>query len=230
MCGGIGAVFRFAGFGFPNPVGGSSGERRCLTVNGLQVRDDVPGAPLAPGSLDDTPCTNVGNVVDGKLVPRRSKGDGFIHRLNAQYKPIEDVMLYATWSRGFRPGGINRQPNAPAYDPDYLTNYELGWKTTFGPIRWNGAIYHQDWKRFQFSFLGENSLTVIQNGRDARVRGIETDVGYTGGGFTLNAAAAYTDAKTADNICNDIRDEAEDCSTFFPRPTPSNPNSAVATS
>ena len=208
-------LFGFAGFGFPNPVGGSSGERRCLTVNGKQVRDDVVGAPLAPGSLDDTPCTNVGNVEDGKLVPRRSKGHGFIHRLNAQYKPTEDVMLYATWSRGFRPGGINRQPNAPAYDPDYLTNYELGWKTTFGPIRWNGAIYHQKWKAFQFSFLGENSLTVIQNGRDAKVRGIETDVGYTGGGFTLNAAAAYTDAKTDGAICNVSFDEAADCSTLF---------------
>ena len=202
-------LFGFAGFGTPNPGGFSSGERRCLTVNGLEVRADVPGAPLAPGSLDDTPCTNVGNVVDGKLVPRRSKGDGFTHRVNAQYKPNEDVMLYATWSRGFRPGGINRQPNAPAYDPDYLTNYELGWKTNFGPIRWNGAIYHQVWKGFQFSFLGENSLTVIQNGRDAKVQGIETDVGYTGGGFTLNAAAAYTNAKTKGNICDSILDDEE---------------------
>jgi outer membrane receptor protein involved in Fe transport len=218
------SLFGFAGFGATGGPGGfSSGQRRCLTVNGLQARDDVVGTPLAQGGLDDTPCTNVGNVVDGKLVPRRSKGSGFTHKVNAQFKPSDDVMLYATWSRGFRPGGINRQPNAPAYDPDYLTNYELGWKTNFGPVRWNGAVYHQDWKRFQFSFLGENSLTVIQNGRDARVRGIESDVGYTGGGFTLNAAAAYTDAKTADNICNDIRDEAEDCSTFFPRPTPTNP-------
>jgi outer membrane receptor protein involved in Fe transport len=184
-----------------------------LTVLGTEVRDPTnpPGTPLAPGSLDGTPCTNVGNVVDGELVPRRSKGDGFTHRVNIQYKPVEDVMLYATWSRGFRPGGINRQPNAPAYDPDYLTNYELGWKTMFGPIRWNGAIYSQLWKGFQFSFLGENSLTVIQNGRDARVRGIETDVGYTGGGFTLNAAAAYTDAKTKGNICNFALGN-EDCS------------------
>ena len=174
------------------------------------MRND-PGSPLAPGSLNNTPCTNVGNVEDGKLVPRRSKGSGFIHRLSGQYKPNDDMMFYATWSRGFRPGGINRQPTAPAYEPDYLTNYELGWKTTFGPFRWNGAIYSQVWKKFQFSFLGANSLTVIQNGRDAKARGIETDIGYTGGGFTLNAAAAYTDAKTKGNICDSILDD-EDCS------------------
>jgi len=195
------SLFGFAGFGPGNPGGFSSGVRRCLTVNGLQSRRDRL-SPLATGGVSGTPCTNVGNVVDGELVPRRSKGNGFTHKVNAQYKPSDDVMLYATWSRGFRPGGINRQPDAPAYDPDYLTNYEFGWKTSFGPVRWNGAIYRQLWKSFQFSFLGENSLTVIQNGRDARINGIESDVSYSRGGLSLTAAAAYTDAKTKQNICN----------------------------
>ncbi|WP_300973036.1 TonB-dependent receptor [Sphingomonas sp. LHG3406-1] len=208
-------LFGFAGFGPGNPGGFSSGYRRCLTVNGLQLRND-PTSPLAQGGVDGTPCTNVGNVVDGKLVPRRSKGDGFTHRVNAQYKPTEDLMFYATWSRGFRPGGINRQPNSPAYDPDYLVNYELGWKATLanGRVRFNGAVYHQKWEAFQFSFLGENSLTVIQNGRDADINGIETDISYVGGGLTLNAAAAYTDAKAAENICDSILDDAA-CSDSF---------------
>ena len=220
------SLFGFAGFGKnpafdeswpvpPNAVGGSSGVRRCLTVNGLQLLDDE-GSPLAPGGVDGTPCTNVGNVENGQAVPRVSKGDGFTHRLSARYEPREDLMFYATWSRGFRPGGINRQPNAPAYDPDYLTNYELGWKTRFGPLTWNGAVFHQVWKKFQFSFLGENSLTVIQNGRDAEVNGIETDVSYVAGGLTLNAAAAYTDAKTKGNICFVSFDPAPGCDTVFP--------------
>jgi iron complex outermembrane receptor protein len=211
-------LFGFAGFGPDNPGGFTSGYNRCIVANGEPANSpSASGAIVVNGSLAGTPCTNVGNLVNGQLVPRRSKGDGFTHRLNLQYKPTDDVMVYATWSRGFRPGGINRQPNAPAYDPDYLTNYELGWKTTFGPVRWNGALYHQKWKAFQFSFLGENSLTVIQNGRGAVVKGIETDLNYTGGGLTLNAAAAYTDAKTDGNICNISFDPAADCSGVFPR-------------
>ncbi|GAA4024058.1 TonB-dependent receptor [Sphingomonas swuensis] len=206
------SLFGFAGFGSDNPGGFSSGVGRCIVANGQAANSPTAsGAIVVTGSLPGTPCTNVGNLVDGKLVPRRSKGDGFTHRLNAQYKFTDDVMVYATWSRGFRPGGINRQPVAPAYDPDYLTNYELGWKTSFGPVRWNGAIYRQRWEGFQFSFLGENSLTVIQNGRDAIVKGIETDLNYTVGGLTLNAAAAYTDAKTKGNICNFSLGN-EDCS------------------
>ncbi len=201
-------LFGFAGFGFPNPLAGglgsNTGENRCLTVNG-EDRVDDPNSPLATGDLDlDIPCFNVANVVNGTAVPRRSKGDGFLYRLNAQWKPQEDLMFYATWSKGFRPGGINRQPLAPPYRPDFLVNYEAGWKSTLADrrLRWNGAIYYQKWEDIQFSFLGLNSLTVIQNGRDARIKGIETDVNYTAGGLTLSAAAAYTDAKTRGNICD----------------------------
>lgn len=199
--------------GGPPPNGGGihSGVRLCLTTNGLQLINDE-NSPFAPGGVAGTPCTNVGNVVNGVAVPTRSKGSGFTHRLSARWKPTDKLMFYATWSRGFRPGGINRQPGAPAYNPDYLTNYEAGWKTEFGPLTWNGAIYHQVWKKFQFSFLGANSLTVIQNGRDAKINGVETDLSYVHGGLTLNAAAAFTDAKTSGAICNSSIDTTANCS------------------
>ena len=205
-------LFGFAGFGPNNPGGFSSGYNRCLTTDGSQLRAGT-GAPLAPGSIAGIPCSNVANVVNGVVVPRQSKGDGFTHRLNAQLKPFNGLMFYATWSRGFRPGGINRQPNAPAYQPDYLTNFEAGAKVTLmgGAVHWNTAVYHQMWQKFQFSYLGENSLTVIQNGRNAEINGIESDISYVGGGFTLNAAGAYTDAKAAQNICNASTDLTPDC-------------------
>ena len=41
-------------------------------------------------------------------------------------------MFYATWSEGFRPGGMNRRGTFPPYKADFLTNYEIGWKTTLG--------------------------------------------------------------------------------------------------
>ncbi len=206
-------LFGFAGFGRnpafdlgedvpPNVVGSTrTGVAECFMADGELLRFGGTGG-FAPGSISGIPCTNVGIFKDGKVKPKRTKDNGFTHRLNAQYKPNDDLMFYATWSRGFRPGGINRRAALQPYAADFLTNYELGWKTTFGPVRWNGAVYHQVWKKFQFSFLGENSLTQIQNGRDARINGIETDVSYVRGGLTLNAAAALTDAKTKGNICN----------------------------
>jgi iron complex outermembrane recepter protein len=184
-----------------------TGVAGCYTTTGLTRRDaELQGADttlITAGAIAGTPCTNLAEFDNGKLVPKRKKGSGFTHRLNAQYKPNDDLMFYATWSRGFRPGGINRRGTVEPYDPDYLSNYELGWKSTLagGAVRWNGAVYHQLWKKFQYSFLGLNSFTEIHNGTDAKINGIETDVSYSGGGLTLNAAAAYTDAKTKHNIC-----------------------------
>jgi outer membrane receptor protein involved in Fe transport len=210
-------LYGFAGFGpEPNAVGSHTGVDRCLTVNGLPAIDD-PGSPLATGTSGlNIPCYNVADVVNGQAVPRRSKGTGHIQKLNVQWKPDQNLMFYATWSKGFRPGGINRQPDTPPYAPDFLINYEAGWKMTFMGSRllWDGAVYHQIWKGFQFGYLGPNSLTVIQNGRDAKVDGVESQVNYTAGGLSLTAAAAYTDAKTSGNICKAalVVDPSPDCS------------------
>jgi outer membrane receptor protein involved in Fe transport len=82
-------------------------------------------------------------------------------------------------------------------------------------LRWNGALYHQKWKKFQFSFLGQNSFTEIHNGKDANINGVETDVNYVSGGLTLNASAAYTDAKTKGNVCGTVDDTTADCTLSF---------------
>jgi outer membrane receptor protein involved in Fe transport len=198
-------LFGFAGFGSGNVSGSHTGEDRCLTVNGDEAFTD-PTSPLATGDSGlAIPCYNVADIgANGKAIPRRSKGSGHIHRVNAQWKPQEHLMFYGTWSKGFRPGGINRQPETAPYSPDFLTNYEVGWKTTLlgSALRWNGAIFHEKWDGIQLSYLGPNSLTITQNGRSAISDGIETDINYVGGGLTLNAAAAYTRAKTKGNVCH----------------------------
>ncbi|MEQ1687830.1 MAG: TonB-dependent receptor [Sphingopyxis sp.] len=206
----------FFGFG-RNPAGnfttgpfnaaGSSrtGVAGCFTSTGVRVREAATGGPitLIPPIVSGTPCTNLGVFANGGVVPVRAKDDGFTHRVNLNWDVTDDVLLYATWSRGFRPGGINRRADVPPYAADFLTNYEIGWKTSFpdSNVRFNGAIYQQEWKNFQFSFLGVNSFTVINNGPNARIRGIEADLNYSAGGFNFTAAASYTDAETRNNLC-----------------------------
>jgi outer membrane receptor protein involved in Fe transport len=216
----------FFGFG-RNPAGGfttkpyngagssHTGVIQCFTTGGERLGDALSGglattliAPIVPGS----PCTNLGVFANGKIQPVRAKDHGMTYRFNAQWKPQENLMFYATWSKGFRPGGVNRRVDVPPYAADFLINYEIGWKTTFGPLRWNGDIFHEKWKAFQFAFLGENSFTEIHNAKDARINGLETDLSYIRGGLTLNAAAAYTDAKTKGNICTFAADTDPNCS------------------
>ena len=200
----------------PNAAGSSrTGVAGCFTTSGDSLRDSQQfgtDTTLLPPVVPGSPCTDLGVFENGKVVPKHAKGHGFTYRLNAQWKPRENLMFYATWSKGFRPGGINRRAEIAPYSPDYLYNVEFGWKTTFGPLRWNGDVFHEIWKKFQFAFLGANSFTEIHNGKDARINGIESDLSYVQGGLTLNAAAAYTDAKTRGAICTNASDTTPDCS------------------
>ena len=106
-------------------------------------------------------------------------------------------MTYVTYSEGFRPGGVNRVGILPPYKADFLKNYEVGWKTDWldRRVRFNGAIFQEDWNDFQFSFLGPNSVTQIANAGKARIKGIETDLMFAAtDSLTITAGAAYLDA------------------------------------
>jgi iron complex outermembrane recepter protein len=158
---------------------------------GFSSRTGV-AACFGPAILAGTPCTNVN---------KRTKDTDFIHKLNLTFKASDDVLLYATMSRGFRPGGINRRGTLPPYGPDTIDNYEFGWKTTLGKIRFNGAIYQKDWNNIQLSFLGANGLTEIRNAGIARIRGIEFDVGFRQDGLSINLGGSYNDAEIRRDFC-----------------------------
>lgn len=174
-----------------------------------------------PAVVDGSPCTNL---------DKRTKKTDFIHKLNLTYKFTDDVMMYATWSRGFRPGGINRRGSLPPYGSDTLDNYELGWKTSFGPVRFNGAVYQEDWKNIQLSFLGANGLSEVRNAGIARIRGIEADLSYRSGGFSLGVGGSYNDATIRRDFCA-IANPQFDCSVpFSDDGDDSNDNSLLAPS
>jgi outer membrane receptor protein involved in Fe transport len=160
------------------------------------------GPPVVKGS----PCTNL---------DKTTSGTDFIHRLNATFKPNDDVLLYGTWSRGFRPGGINRRGTLAPYAPDFIDNYELGFKTNFANnrVRFNGAVYQLNWSDIQLSFLGANGLTEIRNAGNARIRGAEVDLGWRSGtGLSINLGAAYNDAQITEDFCL-IANADFDCTT-----------------
>lgn len=224
------SLIGFFGFG-RNPASGFSaspvnaaasnrtGVAQCFTTSGQRLYDRdtdtySTSLTLLPAAVAGGPCTNLADYVGGKLVPKRTKDDGFTHRVNLTWKPKDGTLLYGTWSRGFRPGGINRRSTIPPYNADFLTNFELGWKLSpLDGLRFNGAVYMQNWKNFQYAFLGENSFTQIQNGPNARIKGIEVDVAYNArNGLTLGASAAYTDAKTRSVLCAGASDFTATCS------------------
>jgi len=160
-------------------------------------------ACFGPPEVDGSPCTNLDKTV---------KDSGFVHRLNLTYKPNEDLLFYGTWSRGFRPGGVNRRGTFPPYKADYLTNYEVGSKISFGRgAHFNVAAYLQKWDDMQVSVLGENGLTVVRNVGNARIWGAEADLLLRPAqGLTWGTGVAYNHGTLQEPFCFD--EEAVDCS------------------
>lgn len=183
-----------------------TGVIQCFNTDGQRLKDVLPGGNtnLLPSSVAGAPCTNLGVYTAGQgVIPVEASGQGVTYRFNLGWKPKPGLLFYGTVSRGFRPGGINRRVDVAPYAADFLTNYEIGAKTTWfgGKLRFNAAFYRQDWDKFQFSFLGQNSFTEIHNGPNARIWGAEFDSSLTLGGLNLTASGSYTDAKTTKNLC-----------------------------
>ena len=183
-------------FGFDNTVYGYFGYNGQPTFSG---GTHASGEQLCfPGTATTGPLWPCANI------DSRATKSGTTHRINVTYKFDPDRMLYATWSTGFRPGGVNRVRNFPDYNPDYLTNFEVGWKTEWfaHQLRWNGALFDEEWKDAQFAITGTNGITEIVNAGKSRIQGIESSVEWrVTDGFTLSASATALRAKLLQNAC-----------------------------
>ena len=90
---------------------------------------------------------------------------------------------------------------------DTLTNYELGFKSTWfdNRLHANFTIYDEDWNNFQYAFLGPNSLTIIGNAKGANVKGadVQSDWRITDQ-FSLFGGATISDAALSQNLCRTV--------------------------
>ena len=138
-------------------------------------------------------------------------------KVTLDYKPTNDILLYASVSRGFRSGGFNGQttqsnPNFVSFDPEFAYNYELGFKSTLWDQRiiFNASAFFLDYKDKQFAFqvvdpADVNTLiSVRDNAAGAEVLGVETDlkVALTEK-LKFEAGFAFNDSKYTD-----LRDDA----------------------
>jgi iron complex outermembrane recepter protein len=138
--------------------------------------------------------------------------DGDRVRANLTWHVRADLMVYYTFSQGFRPGGFNQNGGAAhgigpdgiaqylvprSYSSDNLTNNEVGWKTQFFDhrLQWNGAVYYDKWSNAQIEFFNPGVVGNIfydTNGQDFLIKGIETSfVARVMTGLTVQGAADW---------------------------------------
>ncbi|MEJ7935937.1 TonB-dependent receptor [Sphingobium sp. AN558] len=109
----------------------------------------------------------------------------------------DDVMVFASYNRGFKSGNYNLQPISAPFDPETLDSYEVGTKTSFmnGKLRFNASAFHYKYKNLQVR-ITRGFTTSTFNAAAAEVNGMEGDLSFSPfAGLTFNAAAAYVDSK-----------------------------------
>jgi len=195
----------FYGFSTGYSPNSSHGEAGCISPNPYR------GAPCMDFTKD-------------------TRQTGSLGKANLTWQITPDKMIYGTWSEGFRPGGVNRNGSLPPYKADYLTNYELGWKTSWlgNRLSFNGAVFHELWKNFQFTILGANVLPQIQNAGQATIDGLETNLDWQATyNLELSAGFALYDARLGQNYCG-YTDSSGNPITYCPAGTV-NPKGVIVT-
>jgi iron complex outermembrane receptor protein len=131
----------------------------------------------------------------------------------------DDLMSYAKVSHGYRSGGENfRGANTPEsfapFNPEYVTEYEVGTKSEFFDrrARINVAVYYDNYKDIQRSIsiptAGGIPTTNVANAAAAKIKGLELESEWRPiEKLTLSVAAGYTDAhytKFVDPLVGDL--------------------------
>ena len=139
-------------------------------------------------------------------------------RVGLNYKPTSDILLYASWARGFRAGGFNGNAGTPEtagpYNQEKVDTFEGGFKIDAFDrrVRLNGDVFWIEASNLQRSITRispSGSVDVItQNAAGARLRGVELEATVLPArGLTLAGSIGYLDAKYTD-YCQDLNGTA----------------------
>ena len=105
-------------------------------------------------------------------------------RLNVDYTPhlsfTDKTLVYATYSRGYKPGGFNPgiTPGLPipvSFNPEFVNAFEVGTKNTLlgGSMILNASAFYYDYQGYQISaIVNRNSVNTNIN---ATVSGLEVE-------------------------------------------------------
>lgn len=147
------------------------------------------------------------NVYNFPPTLQKENWDNFSPKGSIEFKWTEDLMTYASVSRGFKAGGFNGRPVAQdalrPFDPELVTAYEAGIKSEWfdNRLRLNAAYFYTDYKDIQLTIATASQQTgsfifVTENAAKGRVQGFEVEMlARPLPGLDLSGAVGYTDAR-----------------------------------
>ncbi len=138
----------------------------------------IPIAPFCPTETDNI------------------KSSSFTPRVGFQYNIDPSMMIYFTYSKGYKAGGANIYSCHDDYTPEKITSYEVGYKSQWldNTLTLNASAFHYDYSDFQVSQIVGLSLDVT-NAAGAQVDGLELESAWSPDNhWSLNANLSYINA------------------------------------
>jgi iron complex outermembrane receptor protein len=182
-----------------------------LTLGGRWTNDRKRGSY----SQLSSPFTQTIRAPEALTYPGLSESR-FTYRISLNYKPADDVMLFATHSTGYKSGGYNSGGGVPAlstfdpqgnlistkrvFDRETVKNYEFGAKTSWldRALTANITFFRMDIAGFQDRAFDGVSF-VVRNAGNLRQQGFELDLRLAPTNrFSLSGSLAYLDSEFTD--------------------------------
>ncbi len=136
----------------------------------------------------------------------------FSPKISIDWRPMDDVMLYASWTKGFKSGGYAAVTTSIAaagpYDPEKIETWEAGVKTFLfdRKVRANLTVFWNNLDDLQrsvnFTVAGVPS-NIVFNAASAVTKGVEAELEYRPTeSFRLHGSAGYLKAYYKDFCAN----------------------------
>ena len=159
-------------------------------------------------------CTDINQVENNCTEALKQKSHKPTWLIDVDYKPTEDILAYAKYSRGYRAGGVfaNAPSDHRTFSPEKVDAYEAGIKTTLrgflhGTFNIDGFYNNFSNQQLQLGFQNNQNYlgsglpapasptTAIINAGKSRIWGVEVESSITPfTGFTLDVGYTYLNA------------------------------------
>lgn len=152
---------------------------------GLRYTDEEKEIRLNGTSLDfatfsQVPLDSAALVAAG--IPLKQSEEKLTPRIALNYQVDESIMLYASYTEGFKSGGWNARGTQALelqpFGPEFVDSYELGVRAEIldGRARLNGTLFRAEYSDLQVpSVFPQASTFVTLNSGDATVDGVELE-------------------------------------------------------
>jgi iron complex outermembrane receptor protein len=151
-------------------------------------------------NADGDPTTTTVTALTG--LTKHYEAKRWDYRLAADYRLSDALLVYGTFSTGFKGGGSNPRPfnskQVIAFEPEQLTAYEIGFKSDFldRKVRLNVSAFLNNYKDIQIpvSLCPDAPCAARLNAGDARVKGFEAELtAFPVPGLAIDASLSYLD-------------------------------------